>query len=64
MKWFKGPKESEIVEVKEKLGKFEMISNKLHRSLKIHNSDDDDGAKYWCQVGKNRCHAYYIIIRK
>lgn len=64
MKWFKGPNESKLVEVKPTPDKYEMVSNKLHRSLLIHNSNDEDEGKYWCQVGKVKCHAKYNIIRK
>lgn len=63
MKWFKGATEKEIVPVKEKEDKMKFVSNKLHRSLIISTTADADHGKYWCQVGKHKCGAYYRVIR-
>jgi len=65
VKWFKGPTEGQLVEVKEGNGeKYQLISNKLHRSIKIHKTVEEDKGRYWCQVGKKKCSAQYNVIRK
>ena len=64
VKWFKGPSEREMVQVHEVLNKIKFVANKLHRSLVIQKTVEDDEGKYWCQVGKHKCCANYRFIRK
>lgn len=62
VKWYKG--KDGLDQIKPSVNKYDVVSHKLHRSLKITNSVDSDTDKYWCQVGKAKCSANYRVIRE
>ena len=63
MRWFRGASESSLKELKPS-DKYEMVSEKLHRTLMIKNCDESDKDTYWCQVGKVKCSAPLEIARE
>ncbi|XP_067934437.1 twitchin-like [Watersipora subatra] len=61
VKWFKGPAEGKLIQLHPTKNRIEFVANKLHRSIVIHKTVEDDEGKYWCQVGNHRCSANYRV---
>ncbi|KAF6018856.1 unc-22 [Bugula neritina] len=64
VRWFRGPKEDSLTEIKPS-EKYELISNKLHRTLRIKDCVESDAGLYWCHLGNEtsfqRCYASLAI---
>ena len=63
VKWFRGSKEGALKEIT-KSDKYEMMSDKLHRTLRIKNCVDSDADTYWCMLGDMKCSAHLEVARK
>ncbi|XP_067930808.1 twitchin-like [Watersipora subatra] len=56
VRWFRGATESSRKEIF-KSEKYELVTNKLHRTLRIKNCAKADTDTYWCLVGDQQCSA-------
>ena len=63
VRWFRGDSEATGTEITAS-DKYEMVSDKTHRTLRIRNCTEADKGMYWCLVGDVKCSASMEIARE